>query len=151
MEALAAAIEASWPAAALRQSRWVYPAINTAHVFGIALLFGAIVPMDLRLLGVWRRDVPLAVVVRLLKPVAATGAALAVATGLMLFSVQAGDYAALPLFGVKLALVAAGLGHALLAGRGLAGAPRRQRQRAGAVSLAVWISVVICGRLLGYL
>ena len=102
-------------------------------------------------MGLWGREVPVAAAVRLLRPLAAGGAALAVVTGALLFSVQAGDYAALPLFGVKLALVAAGLGHALWLSRGLAEAPRGRRRRAGAVSLAVWISVVVCGRMLGYL
>lgn len=51
MEALFAALEASTWATALSGSLWVYPLINAGHLLGIALLVGAIVPMDLRLLG----------------------------------------------------------------------------------------------------
>lgn len=40
--------------AALRASRWVYPLVNTGHILGLALLFGAIIPLDLRMLGFWR-------------------------------------------------------------------------------------------------
>ena len=38
---------------------WTYGVVNLAHILGIAMLFGAIVVLDLRLLGVWRA-VPLA-------------------------------------------------------------------------------------------
>ena len=33
---------------ALRRTRWVYPFVNAGHIVGLALLFGAIVPLDLR-------------------------------------------------------------------------------------------------------
>jgi hypothetical protein len=149
VEEIAAAIEASRLATALRLSRWTYPAVNAAHILGIALLVGAVVPMDLRLAGLWRRDVAAADALRLLRPVAACGAALAFATGLLLFSVQATRYVALPLFWLKLALVAAGLLHALAQGR-LATAPGDRQRRAGLVSLAIWPTALVCGRLLGY-
>lgn len=149
MESLAAALEASDLAAWLRRSRWTYPGVNTLHVLGVALLVGAIVPMDLRLLGLWRGDVAMATVVRLLRPVAAFGAALALATGGLLFIVQARDYVALPLFYAKMALVALGLAHALLNSR-IASAPRARQRLAGALSLAVWAAALTCGRLLGY-
>jgi len=57
------------PVAALRASRWVYPLVNAGHIAGIALLVGAILPRDLRLLGAWR-SVPLDLLSRVLLPVA---------------------------------------------------------------------------------
>ena len=54
MEALFAALEGTALAQTLRGSRWVYAAVNTAHIFAIALLIGSVVPLNLRLLGVWR-------------------------------------------------------------------------------------------------
>lgn len=148
METLAAALEASPLAHALRASRWVYPGVNAAHVLGVALLVGAIVPLDLRLLGLWR-DIDLATLLRVLRPVAAFGATLAVLTGPMLFSVQATDYLALPLFAAKMALVATGLAHALALRHLPAASPARQR-RTGALSLTLWLAALVCGRLLGY-
>ena len=53
LEALAAALQATALSQTLRTSIWLYPLVNTGHVVGIALLFGAIVPVDLRLLGRW--------------------------------------------------------------------------------------------------
>ena len=148
METLAAAIEASEVASALRRSRWTYPGVNAAHVLGIAILVGSVVPLDLRLLGLWR-DVPVALFLRILRPVAAAGALLAIATGLLLFSVQARDYAAMPLFFAKMALVATGLTHALAARNLVTAAPSRRR-RTGGLSLAIWLTTLTCGRFLGY-
>jgi hypothetical protein len=151
LDELAAAIHPSDLASLLRRSRWTYPAVNTAHLLGIALLVGAVIPMDLRLIGLWRPDVRLDTVLRLLRPMAAFGAGLAIVTGALLFSVQASDYVRLPLFAVKLALVAIGLAHALAWGDTLGNAPRARQRRAGAFSLAIWVSVLVCGRMLGYL
>jgi hypothetical protein len=150
VEGLAAAIEASGVATLLRHSRWTYPAVNAAHLFGVALLVGAVVPMDLRLVGLWRPDVRLATTLRLLRPVAAFGAGLAVVTGVLLFAVQATDYAAMPLFYAKIALVLLGLAHALAHGR-IGTEPLRRQHVAGAVSLAIWPAVLVSGRMLGYL
>ena len=109
MEGLAAAVQASDLAVWLKASRWTYPAVNAGHVLGIALLVGAVVPMDLRLIGIWRGEVPIRTTLALLRPVAAFGAGVAVLTGVLLFAVQATDYVKLPLFFAKMALVAAGL------------------------------------------
>jgi hypothetical protein len=149
VEGPAAALQASDLAALLRASRWTYPAVNAGHVFGISLLVGAVVPMDLRLIGVWRGEVPIRTALTLLRPVAAFGAGLAVVTGFLLFAVQATDYVKLPLFFAKMALVAVGLGHALLT-PGLASLSRGQQRLAGLISLGVWPSALVCGRMLGY-
>lgn len=151
MDHLLAAIEGSTLAQHLRWSRYTYPLVNAAHVVGLAALFGAILPLDLRLLGLFR-DAPLAALARVLRPVAAAGLALAVLSGLALFSAGAVGYAATPLFWIKMGLVALGAGNALLlAGpRLLAASPGRQRL-AGAASLATWLAVIVAGRWLGYL
>lgn len=150
MQELAAALEASALAGFLKASRCTYPAVNAGHLIGVALLVGAVAPMDLRLIGVWRGDVPVATVLRLLRPVAACGAGLAVLTGMLLFVVQARDYVALPAFWAKVGLVGLGLGHAL-ANPAIARAPRGRQRLAGALSVAVWLSVLVLGRMLGYL
>ena len=48
------ALEASGLGQAMRQWLWLYPAVETVHIVGIALLFGSIAVLDLRLLGVGR-------------------------------------------------------------------------------------------------
>ena len=49
-----AAIEASGLGVAMRQWLWLYPAVEVVHLAGIALLFGSIAVLDLRLLGLSR-------------------------------------------------------------------------------------------------
>jgi hypothetical protein len=148
VEALGGSALAQW----LRFSRWGYAAVNTTHVLGIALLVGAILPLDLRLIGVWR-SVPLEPLARVLVPVAATGLVLAMSTGALLFITRATEYAALDLFFVKLALIATGAIHALSLHRGpglLNASPTRLRIT-GATSLSLWLSALVCGRLLAFI
>lgn len=153
MEALLAAIEGNALAEALRGARWGYAAVNGAHVLGIALLVGAILPLDLRLLGLWPA-VPRAALVRVLVPVAATGLALAVAAGTLLFSVRAREYADNPFLLAKLALVATGTAGALALharhGRMLEGAHARTLRAHAALSMACWLGALACGRLIAF-
>jgi hypothetical protein len=51
MEEIFATIEAARPAQYLRTSRWSYAALSGAHVLGIALLIGAVMSLNLRLVG----------------------------------------------------------------------------------------------------
>jgi len=136
----------------LRGSRWSYPLVNTGHIVGIALLFGAIVPLDLRLVGLWRQ-VPIVALSRVLLPVALAGLVLAVATGALLFSVRATEYAQVPLFSVKLAVVAVAIANAVLLARlaPLATQPPRRLRVIGATSIALWLAAILCGRMIGYL
>src|SRR5690625_7749558 len=78
-----AAIQASDLSQAIRFSQMRYAVVNTAHIFGIALLVGAILPMDLRLLGAWRR-VSHAELARIVVPVAASGLVIAAIEGISL-------------------------------------------------------------------
>lgn len=153
MEAFLAALEGTAVAQALRVSRWGYAAVNAAHIFGIALLIGSVVPLNLRLLGLWR-DVPRPMLARVLVPVAATGLALAVAAGLLLFSVRARDYAGLGVLQIKLTLVAVGILAALSAFRAVGTLPDAAGSaslRAHAVvSLACWLGALVCGRLIAF-
>ena len=153
MEEFLATIEATPVAQYLRASRWGYAAVNTAHVLGIALLVGAILPLNLRLLGVWR-SVPRAALVRVLVPVAATGLLLAVVAGAFLFSVRAEEYAALGVLRLKVALIALGILGALELHRayGLALEQASDARVMGhaILSMVCWLGALICGRLIAF-
>jgi hypothetical protein len=147
------------PVVFLRNARWTYAAVNTAHIVGFVLLVGAIVPLDLRLIG-WRRAVPLVTIARTLLPVAIVGLLLAIGAGLALFSIRAVEYAGTTLFQVKMALVACGIGNALLLHRAaqwekaqhVVGVMPPPRLRiAGALSIVLWLSVLTCGRMLAFI
>jgi hypothetical protein len=158
-EALAG-LEGSALAAALRGSTWLYPLVNAGHIVGIALLFGAIAPLDLRLMGVWS-GVPLSVLSRVLVPVAAIGLSLAAVAGSLLFITKASEYVASAFFQAKMLMLALGLAnvaafHALRRpreGRGSDPAPLSSvalQRLHGATSLTLWLCVIVLGRLIGY-
>jgi hypothetical protein len=127
--------------------------VNTAHILGVALLVGAIVPMDLRLLGAWRR-IAHPELARILLPVAAAGLVLAATAGAMLFVVRAKEYGVHPLFQLKMLVVLTGAAAALIA-HGRAGlwldrmTPGQERLH-GALSLACWTGALVCGRMIAY-
>ncbi|MBP2299211.1 hypothetical protein [Azospirillum picis] len=151
------ALETSGLGEALRQSVWVYPLVEVLHILGLALLVGAVAAFDLRLLGVGCR-LPASPLSRLLLPVAATGLALTVPTGTLLFISEATALAANPAFLAKMALLVLALANIALfhhgAGRTIAawdGRPPPMARVAGAVSLALWVGVLALGRLIAYL
>lgn len=150
MEGLAEALAALPLAETMRVSRWGYAAASAAHVLGIALLVGAILPYDLRLLGLWSRASADALS-SVLRPVAASGLALAVSAGVLLFLAAPADYLAEPVFVAKLALVIAGTAHALAWRTGPPHrAPRGRRLRAGLVSAVLWLGALALGRALAF-
>lgn len=144
---------------ALRNSTYMYPLVNAGHILGVALLVGGIVPLDLRLLGLWRHY-PVMVFVDVLRITSALGLGLAVACGALLFATAAVDYAGSVLFRVKMVVVLLGVANALILGRVLKRQDIRSLPmdacmplalRAGVLlSLAVWVSALVLGRLLGY-
>ncbi|MFV0474253.1 MAG: hypothetical protein ACK5MQ_08625 [Pikeienuella sp.] len=149
----AAAIDASGFVKAMKFSPIYYTIANTVHVFGVALLVGAIVPMDLRLLGLWR-DVEIRALARILVPVAVAGLLIAMLAGMTLFSVRAGHYINVNLFFLKLTLIATGTTLALFfharAGLWLDRATRAQCVFHGLASLLCWLGALAAGRMIAY-
>ncbi|MEE4237736.1 MAG: hypothetical protein V2I51_13535 [Anderseniella sp.] len=143
MNELLLALQQSELAQAMRQARWLYPAVNTAHIFGIALLFGSLATLHLRTLGLVRGP-DAATLERLVTPVAASGFLLAAASGAAMFTTDAVKYAGSSLFLAKMALLALGLVNVIWLKR------KRAARPAALVSLTVWSAAIICGRLIGY-
>jgi hypothetical protein len=144
-------------AALLRRSVYVYPLVNAAHIFSLALLIGAILPADLRMLGLFQ-GVAAPPFLRLMTAIAATGLALAVATGFLLFSVQPLEYAYNPAFLTKVALVALGVlnATAIRLSPGWVEATSTGIVSSGlklgaAVSLTIWICALLAGRWIAFL
>lgn len=140
------------PAAALRRSFVAYPLVNALHILALGALATTVALMDLRVLGRMARFEGRGFVAAL-RPLALAAFAVAVATGLALFSIRASEYAFNPAFLSKLALIAlAGLNLALFdAARGGAspGFSDREKLSAG-LSLVLWPAIVIAGRFIGF-
>ncbi|MCY3703758.1 MAG: hypothetical protein OXG16_13895 [Rhodospirillales bacterium] len=153
MEGLLAALEGTALAQALRGSRWFYAGVNAAHIFAIALLIGSIIPLNLRLFGVWR-GISREAVVRVLAPVAASGLILALITGPLLFSVRAREYSDVGFLQLKLAFITVGVLSALALCRAhgfqLKDAPRGHLAGHAVVSTVCWLGALVCGRLIAF-
>src|SRR5260370_2335473 len=77
---------------AMRESGvWTYGVVNLVHILGVASLFGAVLVLDLRLLGLWR-SVTLAAISKPTVPVAATGFVVSAISGLVLRSTYTPEY-----------------------------------------------------------
>ncbi|WEX78296.1 DUF2214 domain-containing protein [Sinorhizobium numidicum] len=144
-------------AVAIRRSAILYLFVNAAHVLSIGLLVGAILPLDLRLLGFFRK-VPVEVVGPFLSRAAATGVGLAIITGFCLFSVRPLEYAGNAAFLTKITLLALGITNALLLHltpqwrAAVKGGPLSPRVRLSALlSVAIWTGAVLSGRWIGFL
>ncbi|RZJ03850.1 MAG: DUF2214 domain-containing protein, partial [Rubrivivax sp.] len=98
----------AWPGAVwLQGSGTTYLVVNAIHILGLALLVGAIFPLDILLIRSGGNPIAsdLPALARLLPRMAAYGLALALFTGLWLFSVRPHDYVANPAFLFKMALL----------------------------------------------
>jgi hypothetical protein len=152
------ALEHSAFAAAIRQSRWLYPFANVGHILSLIAFAGAVAVMDLRLLGAFAATAPGRVLKGARRAAVAAFCCLA-ATGFMLFSAEAGHLVLNPVLRLKFLLVAAGLVNVLvyeaMARRAVEvlppGAPLpRSAGVAAALSLIIWIAVAACGRSIAY-
>jgi len=148
----------NWPGAHwLQQSGTAYLFVNAAHILGLSLLLGAILPLDL-LLVLGRTQAALSVLAPVAIRTAAVGLVLALLTGAWLFSVNPGDYLENTAFRWKLLLLSLALINVVVQHRqwrllGLpntTGAlPARVRVLAGTSAL-LWISTLVAGRWIGF-
>ena len=160
MHEFAAWLQASALGHLMRDSGpWTYAIVNLAHIFGIATLFGAILILERRLIGGWRRT-PLAVIAEAAAPVAACGFALAAMTGPALLATKATEYVGNPFLYLKLPVIAVGVANALvlrrsaawraLGRRDLSQDESRRLAWMGGTSLICWLTAITAGRLIAY-
>jgi len=152
------ALEASGIARAMRESLWLYPGVEIAHIAGLAVLVGSVAMFELRLLGVGR-SVSVRALARFLLPWSVGALVVIVPSGLMMFSAHASDFIDNPAFKIKmLLLLIAGTNAALFhtsVFRGAAAwdtgvAPPAMARVQAVFSLALWLAVISCGRLIAY-
>lgn len=142
----------AWPGALWLQSATAYLFVNAAHILGIGLLLGGILPLDLRLLGLLKKH-PIEVLGPFLTRIAASGFALAFATGFWLFSTKPAEYVENVAFRWKLvlmviALINVAIQHRMTNTRLWIVGPATRLS--AALSLCLWLSVLIAGRWIGF-
>jgi hypothetical protein len=139
----------------LMTTTWGWPIAEVFHFVGLCLLFGTVAMFDLRLLGV-ARGVSLRGLHRLV-PVGVAGFAISVTTGLLFIATAPDQYLYNPALQLKLALMMlAGINmvifyattaRAALA-TGVEDLPPGRARVFGAISLACWLGVIACGRVI---
>lgn len=140
--------------------RWVqeadtvfaYPMILTFHTFGLAILVGISVGIDLRILGVARR-LPLAPL-ESFYPLMVAGFWINAVSGFLLFAPEATRWAFHSDFQLKMALVFLGLFLVIAIRRSVLRAVGDEVGPTGkllaSASIAVWLAAITAGRLTAY-
>jgi hypothetical protein len=135
------------------------PIIESVHVMAIVTVFGTILLIDLRLLGLYDTNRPFTRVFRDVLHWTWIAFAVAVVTGILLFIPNAPRYVVNTAFGLKMALlVCAGFNMAIFEFTTLKKVaiwdnqiPTPTAARiAGITSLVLWTSVLVCGRVIGF-
>ncbi len=141
-------------------SRWIVPASQIVHFFGLALLFGMAGMLDLRMLGVGK-GIAIGEFSRRMIPWAGFGFLLNLISGFIMFAGAPFMFAHNSAFGIKMLFIAvAGLNVLVFYVTGIArkvealgsgdDAPWSAKVIAG-LSLFVWVGVMFWGRMLPFL
>jgi hypothetical protein len=138
---------------------WSYGVVNLIHVLGVSALFGSLLLLDLRLMGLWR-GVPLASIAAPAVPMARAGFVLAAASGTCLIVTNATEYADNPFLLIKFSAIAIGLLNVALLEtlpgwrarhtRTPTSAESNRLAVLGGVSLLCWLTAIASGRMIGY-
>src|ERR1700691_3232745 len=144
---------------AIHGSLWLFPVIETVHIFGIICLVGATSILDLRLMGLTFRDEPVTKLVHRFIPWAWAGFLIQVTTGLLLFSSEATKMYGNLAFEIKMLLIlVAGINAFVfheIAYQSVGKwendpvAPLAARA-AGLISILLWFGIVAAGRWIAY-
>jgi len=152
-------LEASGIGQWMRSNLLALPIVEATHVLCITLVFGSILVVDLRLLGLFDRHRPVTRVSREMLGLTWYAFAGAVITGAIYFAANATTYWFNTAFRFKmLAILLAGLNMAvfqLITWRGVGAwdrdAPTPRAARIAAVlSLLIWTAVIVLGRVIGF-
>jgi hypothetical protein len=143
----------------LHESHYAYPLIESIHVWCMAAFFGLALVFDLRLLGWTMRRVPVSEMSRRLLPWTVVAFLVMVLSGsLLLFAIPLRTYQNIFFRSKMLMLALAGLNVWIFNSRvyrrvetwDLDASPPRAARVAGALSIALWIAVIVSGRMIAY-
>ena len=142
-----------------RESLWMFPTMECIHVLAIVFVVGSITRLDMRLMGLIERHRSVTELSDQMLPYTWTAFIVATIFGVLLWSSKPITYLGMAFFDVKMVLMAlAGLNMLFfhfvtfrnVAQWNSASIPPFSARFAGAMSMAFWLSVVICGRFIGF-
>jgi hypothetical protein len=140
---------------AMRSSLWLFPVIESVHLMGLALIGGALLVVDLRLLGLGLRRQPVPDLARDAERWLIGSLMVMLPTGFLLFMSSAVKCYYLPVFWLKMATLLMALVFTFSIRRRVAmavgtGLNPVWPKVVGGVSLSLWSTVAIAGRFVGF-
>jgi len=146
------AIEESALGTTIKESLWLFPAIEAVHLLALALLGGAVLMLDLRLLGAGLTQQPVPAIERNARPWLIAAVVTLIVTGILIGMSEALKLYDKDAFWVKMAALLAALVFTFaikipLVHRGVGGA---RGKALAIVSIALWLSVAMAGRWIGF-
>lgn len=143
----------TWVGATISGSTWLFPAVETVHIVALALLFGAIVVLDMRLCGLTMTMKPVQQLYRELAPWIFTSLTGILITGSALFAAEPMKAYHSGPFQTKMVLLATAITFHYTLWRKVAMAPSHRPilcKATATLSLALWLSVGLAGRAIGF-
>ena len=144
---------------ALHESLWAYPLVESTHVLTLGLFVGTAVMLDLRLLGWSFTRVPISEFTERILPWTRVAFVIMVATGVLLFyAIPVRNYQNI-FFRVKMVMLVFAMFNIWyfhtrietgVANWDTAARPPRAARIAGMASIALWLAIVVAGRLIAY-
>ena len=137
----------------MRASPWLFPVIATIHLFGLVIIGGSVLVVNLRLLGLGLSQQPASSLARNTEPLLVVGIVTMLTTGILLFLCFATKYYYLAPFWVKITSLATVLSFTFTIHRRVTRDEKRTTVTGRIValtSLSLWISVALGGRLIGF-
>ena len=152
-------LEQTGVGSAIRESLWLFPVIETVHIFGIILLVGGTSILDLRLMGLTFRDESVSELAGRFIPWAMVGFLIQVVTGFLLFSSEATKMYINISFQIKMVLILiAGINALVFHAVAYKSVGKWDRDPvgplsarvAGLISILLWFGIVAAGRWIAY-
>ena len=145
----------TWLGHTVSDSIWLFPAIEGVHIVALALLLGAILVLNLRLMGVLMRERSLPQLFRELETWTLSSLIVILVTGAMLFASEAVKTFYSYSFRIKIVLLLTAIVFHYTISRRLMRKPESELSPllgkvAGSVAILLWVSVGFAGRAIGF-
>jgi hypothetical protein len=146
--------------AVIQNVSWIIPLVQTIHILAIAIVLSSVAMLDLRLLGVAGKRVTISDMAERFLPWIWGALIVLASTGAILIIGEPNRSLMNPAFQIKMALVVSAIAVTLIfqhtvrrnaAFWDLSPSRRRSARLTALISLAIWLAIAICGRLIAYI
>ena len=147
--------EKLWIGQAISGTIWAFPVIETVHILALTMMFGAVVIIDLRMLGLGMKKQSVALLAKNLEPYMTWGLVTMLATGYLLFTSEAMKCFANDGFKFKMAFLFPAIVFQYTLFRWITHKEESKRpmvlgRAVALLSLGLWFGVGVGGRAIGF-